>query len=143
MPVKSGRVTHRTDSHGHVREEFNGLFERQALEMARNAGIPALLLDRGGWVEGDESLRGFWAECVYFLGDMLSGLERDISRVAIPIEYMQRMCAQYGVNPRDAIPYEAARFLRQRKERYDEMASINRGEELPLASESEVCWGQW
>lgn len=137
------RVTHRTDTRGTVLEAYRGLYATQALDAARRAGIPERYLHRAGWDGNEDDLTGFFSEAIYELGDYLTGLEPDLAKVGRVLALMEQICQSEDVDRRSAIPYEAARFLRKFSEARARRAAILRGDPLPLASEADVCWGQW
>lgn len=138
MARAAKRRTHRTDANGNLLEQYRGAFELQALDAAQRAGIPRRLLDRAGW-DGDESdLTGFFAECVYTLGDCLERAEGDMDKVALPIQMMERLCDQHNVDRREGIPYSGARLLRQIKDAKDRAAARARGDAGPMATEEEM-----
>jgi len=96
------RVTHRTDTRGTVNADYRGLYEVDALDRARRAGIPERLLDPAGWDGSENDLRGFFAEAIYQLGDYLEGLEPDLAKVARVVEMMERICVAEDVDRRSA-----------------------------------------
>jgi hypothetical protein len=142
MALRSKHRTHRTDANRNVLEQHQGLFELKWLSEAHRLGVPARFLEPGGWAGNEEDLTGFWAEAVYMLGEALAALDSDPVRCNRAIEMCKLICGNFGVST-DAIPFDARRFLRDFNAARDRREAIKRGDPLPLASEAEVCWGQW
>lgn len=133
--ARSIRTTHRTDTRGTVREDLNGLYERQSLKAAAKAGIPAKLLDAGGWDGNEDDLTGYWAELVYRLGEIRFTSPTAVQDIAAVIAKMHELCRGLGVNPLDCVPYEMARFLRQLNERREDLAALKAGDAEPELAE--------
>ena len=138
------RVTSRTDTRGTVNQEFRGLFEVSALENARKAGIPARLLHPSGWDGDEEDVTGLFAEMIYRLGELPINGPTDMSDAELIIKQMVSLCENFGVDHRQAIPFDYPRFIRDLRVNRVKLKAIDNGTGVPdPVSEAEVCWGQW
>jgi hypothetical protein len=112
MAVKP-RVTHRTDTRGTVNAAFSGFGYVAELASALEAGIPARMLHPSGWDGDEDDLTGFYAEQVYRLGEISFSAPDAIAQLAAVIDVMQAVCRSLSVDPRLAIPYDSAGFIRR------------------------------
>jgi hypothetical protein len=112
------RVTHRTDTRGTVNAEYRGLYELAALDAASKAGVPDHMLHPSGWNGDENDLTGYFAEQIYRLGEIGFTAPDTIAQLAKAIEAMQQVCRTFSVDPREAIPYDSARFKRELNDRY-------------------------
>jgi hypothetical protein len=140
--AKSVRTTHRTDTRGTVREDLSGLYEQQSLKRAAKAGIPAKLLDPGGWDGNENDLTGYWAELAYRLGEVRFTSPTAVQEIAAVIAKMHELCRGLGVDPLACVPYDMARFKRQLHEHGEHLAALKAGTaDLPLAELEDVLPG--
>lgn len=115
MPGKSRRRTRRTDSNGALKEVYRESWDRECLENARRAGIPAKMLDAAGsddWRQTQSDL-GLWSEWVYVLDDCLRGVDAlgnsrtdNLRIVEDVLNLMYRMCQHLGIDPDTVIPWD-------------------------------------
>lgn len=139
MPVRKNRVTRWTDDRGNVLEEFRGLFEQQAIAKAREAGIPARLLDRGGWNGDEDDIAGLFTDLIYRVGSLpLHGPIDPMSDAEELISAMRQICDSVGADYREAIPFGHFRFIRDFRARQLELRSVEEGSWIaPEAQEGE------
>ena len=115
MPGKTRRRTRRTDSNGALKEVYRESWDREQLDTARKAGIPARMLDAAGsddWRQTG-SVLGLWAELVYVLDDCLRGVDalgnprpNNLSIVEEVFDMMIMVCNGLGVDPEPLIPWD-------------------------------------
>lgn len=115
MPAKTRRRTRRTDSNGALKEVYREQWDREQLDKARNAGIPARMLDAAGsddWRE-TESVLGLWSELVYVLDDCLRGVDPlgnprpDNLRIVEEVfDMMLKIASGLGIDSDNLIPWD-------------------------------------
>jgi hypothetical protein len=112
---KIRRRTRRTDSNGALKEVYREPWDREQIENARKAGIPAKMLDAAGsddWRDTGD-ITGLWSELVYVLDDCLRGVDHlgnprrdNLGIVEEVFSLMQRLAAGLGIDPNDVIPWD-------------------------------------
>ena len=145
MPARKNRVTRWTDDRGNVLENFKGLFEQQAIERARKAGIPARLLHRSGWNGDEDDITGLFTDLIYRVGSLpLHGPVDPMSDAEELISAMKQVCDSVGADYREAIPFGHLRFIRDFRRRQIELKAINAGSWVaPKASDDDYREGAW
>jgi hypothetical protein len=115
MPGKTRRRTRRTDSNGALKEVYREQWDREQLEHARRAGIPARMLDAAGsddWRESG-SVLGLWSELIYVLDDCLRGVDPlgnprpDNLRIVEEVfDMMLKIAGGLGIESDNLIPWD-------------------------------------
>jgi hypothetical protein len=137
------RVTARTDTRGTVNADFRGAYQLNALEAARKAGIPGELLHPAGFSGDENDLTGYFAELIYRIGEVGFTDPAAIERLAAIIGQAQDICRNLGVDPRLAIPYGHARFIRQLHESYFRGETRLHDEDSRIAEIHNAVMAEW